>query len=193
MQKAVVLASGLDATQVVWSYQNVNAPSGDYVEVHFGGEQAVGIDWVRNSQNLARPVGQEIKQEIHGTREVPFEITCFTADTTGDFSARRLAEVIRTKLRLDSVRSGIRRAGVSPFDVGTVSYVPDIPAARFRGRAVVTVRCYVPVIDCFEYVGYIARVRGVAYPSGLAGYTGQATGFPFDSLRASGASGFNPP
>lgn len=184
MQKAVVRASGLDPSQVVWSYQNVNAPDQDYVEIHFGGETAIGIDWVRNSQNLARPVGQEIKQEIHGIREVPFEVTCFTADTLGAASARRLAELIRTKLRLDSVRQGIRAAGVSPFDSDPVSYIPDIPAGGFRGRAMVTIRCYVPVMDCFEYVGYIARVRGIVYPSGLQGGPSSPTGFAFDSANA---------
>ncbi len=190
MHAAVVRASGLAPAQVVWSYQNVNAAAEDYVEIHFGGEIQIGQDWVRSSQDLSRPNGQEIRQEIFGTREVPFEITCFTSATTGSAAARRLAELIRTKLWLDSVRAGIRKARVSPFDSSPVSYVPDIPAAGFRGRAVVTIRCYVPVTDCFEYVGYIARVRGVAYPSGLAGYSGQPTGFAFDSLQASGPSGY---
>lgn len=190
MQEAVVRASGFPSERVFWSYQNRNAPPQDYILVHFGGPIAIGLDWVRQDQNLTRPNGQEIRQVVSGVRECAFDVTVFTADTLGDAAARQVAETVRSRFRLSSVRYGMRKAGVSPFDSGPVEYVPDIPSADFRGRAVVSIRCYVPLLDCVEYVGYIARVRGVAYPTGLVGYTGQATGFPFDSLQASGSTGF---
>lgn len=194
MHSAIVRASGYPAERVIWSFQNINAPTEDYIEINFGGAISIGQDWIRNKQDLNRPNGQEIRQDIHGVREVPFDVSVFTSDTTGDAAARHVADLVRTKLRLDSVRSGMRKAGVSPFDASPVSWVPDIPNADFRGRAAFTQRCYVPVIDCFEYVGYIARVRGTVYPSGLYGYSGQATAYAFDSLRASGHTGtFNPP
>lgn len=185
LQFAVARASGYTTDRVFWSYQNVNEPELDHIKIHLGGEKVVGIDRLHITQDLARPNGQEIKQEVQGVREVPFEIECFTADTLGDLAARRVLELTRTKLRLPDVRSRLRKAGVAPFDLGDVSYVPDIPSADFRGRAVCTVRCYVPVSDCIEYVGYIARVRGTIFPVGFVGGHG-ASGIPFDSFGSSG-------
>lgn len=181
MQQAVVEASGLASNRVYWSYQNYSAETGDHIVITFQGDIMVGQDWVTSKTDLTRPNGQEILRQVNGTREVPFQIECFTTDTIDNGSARRTAEITRTKFRLDSVRSRIRRANVSPFDSSPVSYIPDVVNAKFRGRAVVTIRCYVPVIDCFEYVGYIARVRVTAFPSPWTG-GGGASSFTIDSL-----------
>lgn len=170
--KAICLASGYSSDRVIWSFQNRNAPDLDYVLLTFGGEIAMGQDWVRITQDLTRPAGQEIKLDIRGVREVPLQIEVFTDDVYGNDSARRVAEQIRTKLRLDGIRGGLRRAGLSPFDSDPVQWIPDIATARFRGRAVTTIRCYVPVMDCCEYVGYIARVSGRIYPTGYAAVSG---------------------
>lgn len=170
--KAICLASGYAADHVVWSFQNFNAPSLDYVLLTFGGDQPLGQDWIRITQDLNRPVGQEIKLDIRGIREVQLQIEVFTSDVYGNAAARRVAEQIRTKLRLDSVRYGLRKAGLSPFDSDMVQWIPDVPTADFRGRALVNVRCYVPVMDCYEYVGYIARIRGFIFPSGVVQYSG---------------------
>lgn len=182
--KAIRLASGYASDQVFWSHQNFNAPTLDYVLLTFGGELALGQDWIRITQDLTRPVGQEIKLDVRGVREVPLQIEVFTSDVYGDSAARRVAEMIRTKLRLDGVRHGMRRAGISPFDSDSVQWIPDIPTANFRGRAVLTVRCYVPVIDCYEYVGYIATVRGLIFPSGVAQYSG-SSGISFSATVGS--------
>lgn len=180
MQFGVSRASGFPSDRVFWTYQNVNEPELDHITIGFGGEQTIGIDRLNITQDLYRPNGQEIAQEIQGVREVPFEIECFTSATLGDFAARRVLELTRTKLRLPDVRRRLRLAGVSPFDPGPVSYVPDIPSAEFRGRATCTVRCYVPVMDCVEYVGYIARVTGTVFPRGWIGGQSGASGLPFD-------------
>jgi len=179
--KAICLASGYGSDQVIWSFQNKNAPTLDYIVLTFGGEIAVGQDWVRITQDLNRPAGQEIKLDIRGVREVPLQIEVFTSDVYGNDAARRVAEMVRTKLRLDGVRHGLRKAGLSPFDSDAVQWVPDIPTARFRGRAMTTVRCYVPVMDCYEYVGYIARVSGRIYPTGYAAVSG-TSGLSFTGI-----------
>lgn len=170
--KAICLASGYGSDQVVWSFQNFNAPALDYVVLTFGGEIATGQDWIRITQDLTRPTGQEIKLDVRGIREVPLQIEVFTSDVYGNAAARRVAEMIRTKLRLDGVRHGLRKAGLSPFDSDPVQWIPDIPTARFRGRAMTNIRCYVPVMDCYEYVGYIASMSGRIYPTGYAAVSG---------------------
>jgi hypothetical protein len=183
VHQAIVLASQLEAQQVLWSHQNVNEPTEDYVSMSFGGEFTIGVDRVKTTTDLTRPDGQEIKQEIKGVREVPLELQVFTTSIVGNNAARRLAEKIRTKLRLPTVRYEFQKVGLSPFDPGPVNWIPDIPRAKFRGRAACTVRCYVPVSDCMEYVGYIARVTGTVRAHGGGTSTGlSATGLsiPFD-------------
>lgn len=180
MQQAVVEGSRLSADRVYWSYQDRNEGTGTFIVITFGGETQLGQDWVTSTTDLSRQNGQEILQQVHGVREVPFQIECFTDDTSGETAARRLAELVRTRFRLPSVRYRVRRAGVGLFDSSPVLWIPDVLAAKFRGRALVTMRCYVPVMDCFEYVGYIARVRGTFYPVGWHGVSG-SSGVAFDS------------
>lgn len=184
MQSAISRASGYAADRVFWSYQNVNEPRLDHITITFGGEMVIGIDRIRNSQDLTRPNGQEMKQEIEGVREVPFELSCFTSATSGDAAARRIVELTRTRLRLSDIRVPLKRAGITPFDPGPVHYIPDIPNTTFRGRATCTIRCYVPVTDCAEYTGYIARIRGTVFPIGILPEISGETGIPFDSDAA---------
>jgi hypothetical protein len=182
MHCAVVKASRLPAGQVAWSYQkNVDEPKLDHITILFGGEIPLGIDRVHTSTDLTRPNGQEVKQEVRGVREVPFTFTCFSAEVTGSTAARRLAELTKTRMRLPDIRYPLRKVGLSPFDPGIVNYVPDIPSTHFRGRAVCTIRCYVPVADCIEYTGYIARVTGLIVASGLVSTSYGASGFAFDT------------
>lgn len=185
MQAAVARASGYPSTRVFWSYQNVNEPELDHIKISFGGERSIGIDRLHITQDLTRPNGQEIKQEVQGVREVPFEIECFTSTTSGNDAARRILELTRTKFRLPEVRSPLRKAALSPFDPGPVAWIPDIPSANFRGRASCTIRCYIPVSDCLDYVGYIARFKVSVFPVGWVGGHG-ASGFVVDSSGVSG-------
>lgn len=192
MHAAVVMASGFPADRVIWSYQNKNAPPDDYIEISFGGLRQVGLDWMRADQDLTRPNGQEIRQVISGVRETSFDITVFTSRTTGSQAARHVAELVRTRFQRDDVRHIVRKASVSPYDSGPVNYAPDMPNVDFRGRATVSMFCYVPLIDCVQYVGYIARIRGVVYPQTAAGvpisFQG-SSGIPFDTTGVTGHSG----
>lgn len=192
MQAAVVDASQLAADKVYWSYQDYNEEDGDYVVITFGGAQTVGQDFIRRTFDASRPNGQELREDVMGTREVPFQIEVFTSEIYGETAARQRAERIRTAMRLSGIRQRLRRVNVSPFDPGPVSWVPDILAAEFRGRAVTTIRCYVPVLDCFSYVGYISRLKVRVTPSGWQGIPSGATSFIVDSSGSSGYF-FSPP
>ena len=188
MHGVVVRSSGLSPDRVLWGYQDFNEPPHSYVAMHFGGMQGVGIDRIHTTQDLTRPNGQEIRQQVVGIRKVPFEFQCFSESTNGDGTAREIAEQIRSKFRLDTSTYALQKVQVSVFDNSApINYVPYIPAANFRGRATCVVWCYVPLMDCYEYVGYIARVRGMMFPRPWVGPSG-ASGFSFDS--AAGMSGF---
>ena len=110
MQTAVSLASGLPTTRIYWGYQKINEALSDHVVIHFGGEIALGIDRVKTTYDSFKPNGQEIKTEIKGVREVPFDINCFTSAVIGSAAARRIAELIRTRIRLPSIRYGLQVA-----------------------------------------------------------------------------------
>lgn len=199
VHEAITRASGYPAERVIWSYQSSNERSLAHVRINFGGESVVGQDRIKTTTDLTRPAGQEIKQEIIGVREVPLDVEVFTSDVVSANAARQVAAQIRSKIGLDTIRGVLKGANVSCFDSGPVSWVPDIPYGNFRGRALVTLRCYVPISDCEEYTGYIARVTGTVTISGFlvaSGATGVfATGtrqHEYDTLRASGASGGGP-
>lgn len=173
IQKAVERASGVTT---IWKHQDSNAPSGDYVAISLGSIQTLGIDYVRTSQDLTRPLGEEIKLEVLGVAEVPLEIECFTTSgTTSGREAAALALCSKTVrgLLLPSVRSILKKKAVAPFDNGTAQWIPDIPSTKFRGRAISTVRCNMRPPSVAEYTGYIARVRGTFHAFyGNTGYTG---------------------
>lgn len=180
---AVVKASRLDAGQVVWAHQNCGQPALDHIVLNFGGEMIVGQDRIESGFDASRPRGQEFKESIRGLREVGLELQAFTAATSGERAARRLLELVRGRIQLESIRGPLNRAGCTPFDgSGAINWVPDIPGANFRGRATHTIRCYVPVLDgsVDEHVGYIAHVSGRIVPSGALLYSGM-TGFAFSA------------
>lgn len=191
VQRAVCLASKLDPNQVIWAHQNTAEPAGDHIVLSFGGETVVGQDRVESIFDPSRPRGQEFRQVVRGMREVPLELQAFTSATTGERSARRLLELVRARLQLESIRAPLNRAGCTPFDASAaVGWVPDIPGAVFRGRATHVIRCYVPVLDgaVEEAVGYISVVSGRVVPSGALLYSGM-TGFPFTAYVGTGYAG----
>ena len=185
IQRVVVRSSGLDADKVTWEYQSLNEPNNDHVTLNFGAMRAIGIDIVRSDEDLFRPNGQEIGQSIKGIREMTLEIECFSSATNSETAAKYIAELIRTNLRLETNIIELRKVKVAIFDTqGTINWIPDIPSVRFRGRAILSVRCYLPAPAVIEYVGYISRVRGTAIVSALNGPSGATGSFNFDSNEA---------
>lgn len=118
-------------------------------------------------------VSQELSVKVQGVREAVFEITCFTDSTADDNDASILAEKTRTSLLLPSIRSLLQAASVGVFDPGPVQYIPQVVAVKFRGRAVVAIRCYVPAQSVIEYMTYIQTVNGQVSVSGAS-----PNGFP---------------
>ena len=184
IQRVIVRSSGLDADKVTWSYQSVNEPANDHITLNFGGLRAIGVDIIRNDQDLSRSTGQEIGQSIKGLREMNLEIECFSSATNNETAAKYIAELIRTNLRLETNIYDLRKVQVAMFDTsGVINWIPDIPSVKFRGRAALTVRCYLPAPTVVEYVGYISRIRGTFFPVGWQGISG-ASGVNFDSNEA---------
>jgi hypothetical protein len=183
IQAAIVRASGLGAGQVIWKGQNRSQLATDYVTLQLGGPITLGIDYIQTSTDLSRPAGQEIELRARGRREYPLEVECFTtqAISARSNSALELCSRLLLALTLPSVRAILTAQDVSPFDPGTPQWIPDVPSTRFRGRAVATVRCYMPPPTAVEYVGYIERMSGtVTMHGGVNGDSVQS----FDSDAA---------
>lgn len=171
MHAAIIAASKLPDGQVIWKGQNVGAPEESYVAMSLGPVLEVGQDGEVDKTDLSRPAGEEVELEMLGSREVALQLEVFTAatvPTVGAEDALTIAERVRTRLRLSSIRRPLAEATVSPFGIGQVQHLPAIEAAGFRGRALLDVRCYlsVPLDDAKEYTGYIARVNGTVTASG---------------------------
>jgi len=183
IQAAVARASGLDAGQVVWKDQDRGQPLTDYVALRLGGGITLGVDYIQTSTDLTRAPGQEVELKVRGRREVPLEVECFTSESVSGRagSALELCSRIMAGLTLPSVRAILAAQDVSPFDPGTPNWIPDVPSTRFRGRAVATVRCYMPPPTVVEYAGFIERVSGTVTIQG--GANGDQTQ-TFDSDQA---------
>lgn len=161
LQEAIARASGYSSDRVIWKHQNKGAPPLDYIALSLGGALQVGQDYIKETQDLTKPNGQEIKLEVKGLRELALEIEVFTSSVTKEASARAIAERTRSALLLPTIEWILDDVGVSAFDTtGLVNWIPDLPAAKFRGRAHVTIRLYMPLQDIVEYCGYIASVQG---------------------------------
>jgi hypothetical protein len=166
IQDAIVAASGLTDGKVIWEYQGTNQPALPYVALSLTPLTVVGMDSVTTDYDAGRDPGAEIALTVTGTREVGLEVSCYTAPVAGNSDALALAERIRTALILPTVSDLMAAQGVSAFDFGSVNYVPAVVSAGFRGRAVQTIRCYMPAQTVVEYVGYIAKVSGKATVTG---------------------------
>jgi hypothetical protein len=171
IQAAFARASGLSSEQVIWKDQNRTAPAPPYMTLRLGGPLTLGIDYLSTTFDDSRPRGQEVELRVRGMREVPLEVECFTTESVSGRSNSALALCARTltSLVLPSVRQLLAAQDVSPFDPGTPQWIPDVPSTHFRGRAVATVRCYMPPPTAVEYVGYIERFSGEVHAVGAGG------------------------
>lgn len=160
VQQAMVTASGLPTGRVIWKYQNANAPTQSYVAMRFSVARTVGYDYKQYDYDALRPIAQEVRARVRGTREVVLEVECFTDSTADSQSAWALAELVKSALLLDSVRGKMAEVELTPFDPGEVNYVPDVPNTTFRGRATLSIRCYVPATAAEEFFSYIDNISG---------------------------------
>lgn len=166
MHAGIVAASGLDASRVIWKFQQGGQPEVAYIAITVSGTSNPGQDGLLPSTDLDRPAGQEVELAVVGFRECTLGLEIFTPSVADDSDALALGERIRTKLRLPSVRDGLGAAGISPFDVGGVQYVPSVVNTTFRGRGLLDIRCYVPAEPLADFVGFIASVGGTVKTSG---------------------------
>lgn len=160
--RAFKQASNLPDDRVIWKHQNFNAPDQEYLTISLGSMLTIGQDYVQTFTDDNRPPGQEIEIAVRGTRETTLELEIFTQSNIVVQSTAALARLtsVVARLALPSVREILFAQGISPYDPGPARWIPDIPGVAFRGRAVCSIACYMPLPTESEFAGYIARVIG---------------------------------
>lgn len=183
IQQAVARAANLTDDKVIWKDQDYSAPGTDYATVRLGGPLPRGIDYIQTYVDETRPLGQEVELRATGRREVPLEIEFFTGQAVSgkSTSALQRAASFCLALTLPTVRGILAAQDVVPFDPGAPQWIPDVPSTKFRGRAVVTVRCRMPAPTASEYTGFIERVSGTVNATGP---TGEVLSRAFDTNDA---------
>lgn len=179
--EGVKAAANLPDSRVIWKQQNYNAPPHSYITLAMPSIIEKGQDWVEESTDLTRPRGQEVEIRVKGIREVPLELELFTDEGVAGGGHSAIAKMVdlTARFKLPSVRDIFSAQGISPFDVGKISWIPDIPGTTFRGRAVCTVRTYLPLPSVAEYVGFIERIIGSFVSQGA-----QTIETPFDTAAS---------
>ena len=128
-----VAASGYPSDKVIWRDQDGFAPSGDYIILSILGSDTVeGPLPPRTDRDPAKPPGQEVILTVGGTRSVLIEAQVLTSQTITATDALAVAEKMRTRTSLPSVRDILLSAGISPYDQGTVQQVNQVRADEFR-------------------------------------------------------------
>ena len=155
-----VASSGYPSDRVIWRDQDGTAPSGDYLILSILGSDTVEGPLAHYRTDPAKPPGQEVILTVGGTRSVLIEAQVLTSQTITATDALAVAEKMRTRTALPSVRDILLSAGISPFDQGTVQQVNQVRAANFVGRAVYAYRAY--LADLVEERGtYIQKVQAM--------------------------------
>lgn len=161
LRQWVLISSGLAASNVYFSDQDVKRAPGPYVTLRPGSLMPRGVDALERDFDANR-VGQEIQTTIVGEREFMLLVAVWNAPTTSrdGLSAMALAEQIRTSLRLPSIRRRINRGGVGVLNTSTIRNLSVELGSAFEGRANFEVRSIVHS-TVFEFVTWIERVSGI--------------------------------
>jgi len=177
--QAMIRASGLDESHVLWAYQNTNQPTDDYIDLSISGSENPCQDAIVATTDLTRPAGEEIQLATQGFREVVLSVEVYTKTTvTSDeeLDALAIAERIRSAIILPTLRDRALKFGVSFFDsFGAAQYLPKLISTGFRGFALLHIRMFIPAVAAVEYTGYINTVNGTVKVTDDSGITDEFT------------------
>jgi hypothetical protein len=150
-------STGLADAQVLLGHQNGQSRfPGPTALITFGDLVTEGGgDELRWDFDELRPAGTEIHFQTNGWRTTVASVSFFSPTTTGDASARALADRAQTGLRMPSARSALNAANIGVLDEGTVRWVPVQDSGAWYGQAVLEVKLLLPA-TATEAVGYIA-------------------------------------
>lgn len=175
LQGWVKAALGCDNRHAYWANPNVTRPTdgAPFAVLEITDRRALGVTpQVIQTDHLTNPAGQEIELEARQVMDCGFRVQVYAPPARGTHpgtprgpaNAAALAGKVRLAVALPSVSSALDDLGVSVYDLGSVTYVPELVGTDFEGRAVLEARFYV-ADSASEFTGYIETVQ-VADPFG---------------------------
>lgn len=154
----IVAATGLAASNVLWSQQGVKRPTGTWISILLLGMQRIGHDWTDVEWADTPEPGADVALKLRGLRYATYSIQCFGGPAHGASSPVALLEMVCAKARLPSIAAGLKRAGIGLSSLGAVSAVGDVlNSARFEPRATLEVSLYL-ASEVSETTTYIETV-----------------------------------
>lgn len=139
----VKAATGYDDDHVIWAYQNGPRPTDAFALIQMGDFLPLGaFDEAIDEYDAFAAPGEEIISTVTGLRQFDVTVQVFTPEVTTGAAGRAKLAKCQTALALSSVRSALDNAGITPFNIGAVQWVPPVNNNAFEGRALLTVSFY---------------------------------------------------
>jgi hypothetical protein len=161
----ITAASSLEADKVVWLYGGQPRPTGTFIGMAWDGPFDTHGEYEKTSTDLARDPGEEIEFKIRADKELILRLQCFSDSVTGNSSSTAILSRVKTAMRLNTHNANLNTAGLHPFSVQNISYLPEIIGAGFEARATLDLNFFI-VEELVEYTGYIQTVSGTYTISG---------------------------
>lgn len=137
IQAQVVAASGLAASNVIWSFQSRSKPTRDFIRLELDSIESQNSVTPETStiDNPTPSAGAEIVSSSEEQIDFTVEIHFFTGVSGGTGSARsRLATILRY-MSAEEVTTALDASGVALIDCGPVTALPVVLDAEYESRA----------------------------------------------------------
>lgn len=139
----VKAATGYDDNHVIWAYQSGPRPDGAFALIQMGDFLPLGaFDETVDEYDAFGDPGEEIISTVTGLRQFDVTVQVFTPEVTTGAAGRAKLAKCQTALGLSSVRGALDNAGITPFNIGPVQWVPPLNNNAFEGRALLVVSFY---------------------------------------------------
>lgn len=150
-------ASGLSDGQVIFGEQDGVHPAAPWITISLGDVIGRGVDELRTTavDTGAKSVTQTAS--AHGF--LPVQLRCYSADATGENTARAILAKVKLALALETYRVPINDAGLGLQRQGTVQALPRVVNAGWESQAILELEFFV-VQTASETIPYIAHVNG---------------------------------
>jgi hypothetical protein len=154
----VKVATDLPDESIRWADQNGPRGIPPFVELRISGVNTIGIDSTQALTDMSRPAGQEVELRTWGTRQVTVSLQSFSRSVTGDESAMSMMSDIQAAANSTAVSELLGSAGITVFDLGSISNISGLLDTDFESRAALELRIYAEQ-SWSDFVGYIERVE----------------------------------
>lgn len=139
--------SGLDA---VWSGEPDGWEPKAFVWLDIANVEALGVDVLAYLQDTDADEGEDMVPMVSGNRIVTVAVAVISRDQTPNETARHYLEMLRTSLRLESVKVALRAAGCAFVDASATEVRDEVFEDRKESRGAFSLRIATVVNTVFR-------------------------------------------